>query len=71
MEQLVREGKVFYVGSSNFAGWDRAIMAPGRAAGQATHHFDASTDTGRIADSARPYRGDPPRLGIPGVGGGT
>jgi aryl-alcohol dehydrogenase-like predicted oxidoreductase len=24
MEQLVREGKVTYVGSSNFAGWDIA-----------------------------------------------
>jgi aryl-alcohol dehydrogenase-like predicted oxidoreductase len=24
MEQLVREGKVLYVGSSNFAGWDIA-----------------------------------------------
>jgi aryl-alcohol dehydrogenase-like predicted oxidoreductase len=24
MEQLVREGKVLYVGSSNFAGWDMA-----------------------------------------------
>jgi aryl-alcohol dehydrogenase-like predicted oxidoreductase len=25
MEQLVREGKVTYVGSSNFAGWDVAL----------------------------------------------
>jgi aryl-alcohol dehydrogenase-like predicted oxidoreductase len=25
MEQLVREGKVLYVGSSNFAGWDLAV----------------------------------------------
>lgn len=27
MEQLVREGKVIYVGSSNFAGWDLATAA--------------------------------------------
>src|SRR5258706_14651086 len=35
MEQLVREGKVLYVGSSNFAGWDIAT-AQGHAS---TRHF--------------------------------
>jgi aryl-alcohol dehydrogenase-like predicted oxidoreductase len=32
MEQLVREGKVIYVGSSNFAGWDIATAECGRLA---------------------------------------
>ena len=31
MEQLIREGKVIYVGSSNFAGWDIAAGARPRA----------------------------------------
>jgi aryl-alcohol dehydrogenase-like predicted oxidoreductase len=31
MEQLVREGKVTYVGSSNFAGWDIATAQSGAA----------------------------------------
>jgi aryl-alcohol dehydrogenase-like predicted oxidoreductase len=35
MEQLVREGKVLYVGSSNFAGWD--IATAQQLAGQ--RHF--------------------------------
>ena len=34
MEQLVREGKVLYVGSSNFAGWN---IAQAQAAAQARH----------------------------------
>ncbi len=35
MEQLVREGKVLYVGSSNFAGWDIATAQ----CAAATRHF--------------------------------
>jgi aryl-alcohol dehydrogenase-like predicted oxidoreductase len=35
MEQLVREGKVLYVGSSNFAGWDIATAQSAAA----TRHF--------------------------------
>jgi aryl-alcohol dehydrogenase-like predicted oxidoreductase len=32
MEQLVREGKITYVGSSNFAGWDVALAQSAAAA---------------------------------------
>ena len=32
MEQLVREGKITYVGSSNFAGWDIALAQSAAAA---------------------------------------
>src|SRR5262245_65951700 len=32
MEQLVREGKVTYIGSSNFAGWDIATAQSGAIA---------------------------------------
>ncbi|MFJ4561091.1 aldo/keto reductase [Streptomyces massasporeus] len=33
MEQLVREGKVTYVGSSNFAGWHVATVSRKRTSG--------------------------------------
>src|SRR6476659_11324180 len=36
MEQLVREGKVSYVGSSNFAAWDIALA---QSAATARHFF--------------------------------
>ena len=36
MEQLVREGKISYVGSSNFAAWDVALA---QAAASARHFF--------------------------------
>ena len=39
MEQLVREGKISYVGSSNFAGWDVAL-AQSRRLGTALHGPD-------------------------------
>jgi len=41
MEQLVREGKVTYVGSSNFAGWDVALA---QAAASARHFLGLTSE---------------------------
>jgi aryl-alcohol dehydrogenase-like predicted oxidoreductase len=50
MEQLVREGKVTYVGSSNFAGWDIAT-AQGTAASR--HFFGLASEQSLYNLSAR------------------
>ncbi|MEU8390242.1 aldo/keto reductase [Micromonospora sp. NPDC048842] len=41
MEQLVREGKITYVGSSNFAGWDVALA---QAAASARHFLGLTSE---------------------------
>lgn len=41
MEQLVREGKITYVGSSNFAGWDVALA---QSAASARHFLGLSSE---------------------------
>jgi aryl-alcohol dehydrogenase-like predicted oxidoreductase len=41
MEQLVREGKVTYVGSSNFAGWDVALA---QSAASARHFMGLTSE---------------------------
>ncbi len=41
MEQLVREGKISYVGSSNFAGWDIALA---QSAASARHFMGLSSE---------------------------
>src|SRR5215218_9247434 len=41
MEQLVREGKVIYVGSSNFAGWDIALA---QSAASARHFMGLTSE---------------------------
>src|SRR5215207_8509307 len=41
MEQLVREGKVTYVGSSNFAGWDVALA---QSAASARHFLGLTSE---------------------------
>ena len=42
MEQLVREGKVPYVGSSNFAAWDLALA---QSAANARHFLGLTSDS--------------------------
>jgi aryl-alcohol dehydrogenase-like predicted oxidoreductase len=41
MEQLVREGKVTYVGSSNFAGWD---IATAQSVGASRHFLGLASE---------------------------
>jgi aryl-alcohol dehydrogenase-like predicted oxidoreductase len=41
MEQLVREGKISYVGSSNFAGWDLALA---QCAASACHFMGLTSE---------------------------
>jgi aryl-alcohol dehydrogenase-like predicted oxidoreductase len=43
MEQLVRDGKISYVGSSNFAGWDVALA---QCAASARHFMDLTSEQG-------------------------
>ncbi len=50
MEQLVREGKVLYVGSSNFAGWD---IATAQAAAAARHFMGLVSEQSLYNLSAR------------------
>ena len=67
MEQLVREGKVIYVGSSNFAGWQ--IATPGVAAGrhfmglvseQSLYNLNARTIELEVIPACRPSAGADP-----------
>ena len=41
MEQLVRDGKISYVGSSNFAGWDVALA---QSAASARHFMGLTSE---------------------------
>jgi len=50
MELLVREGKVLYVGSSNFAGWD---IAQANERAQARHFFGLVSEQCRYSLAAR------------------
>jgi hypothetical protein len=59
MEQLVREGKVLYVGSSNFAGWH---IAQGNEVARSPHSWDWWLSSAGIVFSAaaRRWRSFPP-----------
>lgn len=50
MEQLVREGKVIYVGSSNFAGWD---IATAQCAARERHFMGIVSEQSRYSLGAR------------------
>src|SRR3954469_3731756 len=64
MEQLVREGKVTYVGSSNFAGWDIATAQSvaasrnflGLASEQSLYNLTARTVELEVIPALRHYR---------------
>jgi aryl-alcohol dehydrogenase-like predicted oxidoreductase len=63
MEQLVREGKVIYVGSSNFAGWDIATAQStaasrhfmGLVSEQSLYNLNARTIELEVIPAARHY----------------
>ena len=63
MEQLVREGKVIYVGSSNFAGWDIATAQSaaasrhfmGLVSEQSLYHLGARTIELEVIPACRHY----------------
>ncbi len=50
MEQLVREGKVIYVGSSNFAGWD---IATAQSSAQARHFMGLVSEQSKYSLETR------------------
>jgi aryl-alcohol dehydrogenase-like predicted oxidoreductase len=54
MEQLVREGKVTYVGSSNFAGWDLLALPDEVLRGLSDAYLDALPEP--TCRDPRPYR---------------
>ena len=51
MEQLIREGKISYVGSSNFAGWD--IATAQCKADASLRHWPDPLEPGRDGDAGR------------------
>jgi aryl-alcohol dehydrogenase-like predicted oxidoreductase len=53
MEQLVREGEVTYVGSSNFAGWDIATAQSVAARRTACRTYPDGQDEYQVADGYR------------------
>jgi aryl-alcohol dehydrogenase-like predicted oxidoreductase len=61
MEQLVREGKVLYVGSSNFAGWDIATAQQLAAQRNFMGLVSEQSLYNLTARTTAPYRRAPPR----------